>query len=60
VKNNPDANLKIVKDETFPKEFYGIAVTKGNAELLAKVNSGLQKIKDNGEYDKVYSKWFSE
>ncbi len=60
VKNNPDANLKIVKDENFPKEFYGIAVTKGNAELLAKVNSGLQKIKDNGEYDKVYSKWFSE
>ncbi|ADG82055.1 basic amino acid ABC transporter substrate-binding protein [Thermincola potens] len=60
VKNNPDANLKIVKDETFPKEYYGIAVAKGNTELLAKINSGLKKIKENGEYDKIYSKWFSE
>lgn len=60
VKNNPDANLKIVKDENFPKEYYGIAVAKGNTELLEKINSGLKKIQENGEYDKVYSKWFSE
>lgn len=60
VKNNPDANLKIVKDTTFPKEYYGIAVKKGNSELLAKLNSGLKKIKENGEYDKVYKQWFSE
>ena len=60
VKNNPEANLKIIKDDGFPKEFYGVAVTKGNTELLEKINSGLQKIKDNGEYDNVYSKWFSE
>jgi len=60
VKNNPDAKLRIVKDENFPKEYYGIAVEKGNAELLVKINSGLKKIKENGTYDSIYSKWFSE
>ncbi len=60
VKNNPDAKLVIVKDDTFPKENYGIAVAKGNAELQSKINAGLKKIKDNGEYDKIYKKWFSE
>lgn len=58
VKNNPDLNLKFVKDEKFEKENYGIAVKKGNAELLAKINGGLAKIKENGEYDKIYEKWF--
>lgn len=60
VANNSDANLKIVKDETFPKENYGIAVAKGNKELLDKINAGLKKIKENGEYDKIYKKWFGE
>lgn len=57
VKANPDQNLKIVKDEKFPKEYYGIAVKKGNTELLEKINSGLKKIKENGEYDRIYKKW---
>lgn len=60
VKNNPEAKLTIVKDGNFPKEYYGIAVTKGNTELLAKINSGLKKIKENGEYDQIYKKYFAE
>lgn len=59
VKNNPDLNMKIVKDDKFAKEFYGIAVRKGDSELLNKINSGIKKIKANGEYDKIYEKWFS-
>ncbi len=58
VKNNPDQNLKYVVDEKFPKENYGIAVRKGDAELLNKINSGLQKIQENGKYDQIYEKWF--
>lgn len=58
VKNNADLNLKYIKDDKFEKENYGIAVKKGNAELLGKINAGLKKIKDNGEYDKIYEKWF--
>lgn len=59
VKNNPDLKLKIVKDDKFPKEYYGIAVKKGNTELLNKINSGLKKVKESGEYDKIYDKWLT-
>lgn len=60
VKNNPDAKLKIVKDDTFPKEYYGMAVKQGNTELVNKLNSGLKKIKENGEYETIYKKWFAD
>lgn len=59
VKGNPDQKLKVVKDDKFPKENYGIAVKKGNKELLDKINSGLKKIKDSGEYQKIYDNWLA-
>ena len=39
-------------------EDYGIAMTKDNAELQKKVNEALKKLHENGEYDKIYQKWF--
>ena len=42
------------------REDLGIAVKKGNKELLGKINSGLQKIKKNGEFTKLYQKWFDK
>lgn len=37
---------------------YGFAVAKGeNAELLAKFNAGLKKIKENGKYDEILKKY---
>lgn len=39
-------------------EQYGIAVKKGNKELLDKLNKGLAELKKNGEYDKLYKQWF--
>ncbi|HZJ84154.1 MAG TPA: transporter substrate-binding domain-containing protein, partial [Syntrophomonadaceae bacterium] len=36
----------------------GIAVQKGNQELLDSLNQGLAAIKDNGTYDEIYQKWF--
>ncbi len=42
--------LKIVEDtEAFPVEEYGIAVKKGNAELLEKINASIQKMLDEGK-----------
>ncbi|MCR5701278.1 MAG: transporter substrate-binding domain-containing protein [Lachnospiraceae bacterium] len=41
--------LKIVEDEgAFGKEEYGIAVKKGNKELLDKINISIQKMLDDG------------
>ena len=35
----------------------GIAVKKGNKELLKKINAGLKHVKENGTYDKLAKKW---
>jgi len=38
---------------------YGMAVLKGNEELLMELNSGLQIIKASGEYQEIYDKWIN-
>jgi glutamine transport system substrate-binding protein len=41
-------------------EAYGIAVKKSNTELQTKINKALDELKKNGEYDKIYEKWFGQ
>ena len=41
-------------------EDLGIAVKKGNKELLTKIDDGLAKMKKNGEFAKIYKKWFGK
>jgi polar amino acid transport system substrate-binding protein len=41
-------------------EDLGIAVKKGNRELLAKINDGLEKIMADGTYARLYRKWFGK
>lgn len=54
-----DSQLRIVGDK-YPSEDYGIAISKGSEELVEKVNTGLQELKDSGEFDEIYNKYFSE
>lgn len=54
-----DKHAKTV-GEIMEAEQYGMAVKKGNKELLADLNKGLAELKKNGEYDKLYKKWFGE
>jgi polar amino acid transport system substrate-binding protein len=56
--NNPGGGFKTVSDAAFPVEQYGIAVKKGNTELLARINRGLDDIKADGSYDKIYAAHF--
>jgi polar amino acid transport system substrate-binding protein len=58
VANNANAKFKTVSDKAFQPEQYGIAVKKGNADLLAKINKGLADIKADGTYDKIYAQYF--
>jgi polar amino acid transport system substrate-binding protein len=58
VANNPGGKFKTVSDKEFVPEQYGIAVKKGNAELLAKLNKGLADIKADGTYNTIYAKYF--
>lgn len=58
-KNRTVNKIKIVGDELNLTP-YGIAVQKGNTELLDKFNKGLQKLKRKGTYQKIYEKWFGK
>ncbi len=54
--NKTHPNVKIV-GEPFTKASLGIAVKKGDKELVDLVNSVLKEMKENGEADKLYKKW---
>ena len=44
----------------FTSENYGIAVAKGKTDLLAKINSGLAKVKSEGLIDTLSKKWIEK
>lgn len=58
INNNPSARLRVVSDADFPKEYYGVAVRKGNTELLSKINQGLADIKADGSFAKISEQYF--
>lgn len=39
---------------------YGIAFKKGNQQLVKEANIGLENLKKNGTYQKIYEKWFGK
>lgn len=53
-KKNP--GLALVELD-FEDEFYGVAVKKGNSELLAQINEALAEIVADGRYDEFIDKW---
>ena len=53
---NYKKKLKIV-GEAFTDEYYGIAVKKGNKELLDKINAGIAGVKAAGLNEKLEKKW---
>jgi polar amino acid transport system substrate-binding protein len=58
VANNAGSKFKTVADKSFAPEQYGVAIKKGNTELLAKVNEGLAGIRADGTYDKIFAQYF--
>lgn len=53
IKAHPNDKIKVIKDDSFEKEYYGFMVQKGNKELLDKLNEGLKKIKENGKLKEI-------
>ncbi|MEJ5070955.1 basic amino acid ABC transporter substrate-binding protein [Enterobacter ludwigii] len=58
IKQHPEKQFKLVPDAKFERQYFGIAVAKGNTELLGKINDGLKKIVADGTYAKIYQTWF--
>ncbi|WP_110239200.1 transporter substrate-binding domain-containing protein [Nocardioides gilvus] len=48
----------VIVEEYDGAEEYGFAMKKGNTELVEDVNEALQEMRDSGEYDTVYAKYF--
>ncbi|MDO5639245.1 MAG: basic amino acid ABC transporter substrate-binding protein [Neisseria sp.] len=60
IKNNSDKGFSMVAVPDFEVEHYGMAVNKGNTATVDMLNDALQKVRDNGEYDQIYSKYFAK
>jgi len=54
--NKTHPEVKVV-GEPFTKSSLGIAVKKGDTELLTVINSVLAEMKQNGEANKLFKKW---
>jgi len=52
-------SLKMVGDK-YQAEKYGIAISKGQDDLVKAVNDALKKLKDNGKYDEIDDKYFGQ
>jgi arginine transport system substrate-binding protein len=58
-KNFVEAGQPIEGGSLF-QEGFGIAVRKGNQQLLNQLNQALAAIKQNGTYDKIYQQYFEK
>lgn len=56
LKNNPGYHLV---GGTFTNQPYGIAVNKGQTQMLHKLNHALNVLKKNGTYNRLLKKWFT-
>ncbi|GGA28307.1 glutamate ABC transporter substrate-binding protein [Paenibacillus physcomitrellae] len=54
-----DSNYEVV-GKPFTDEPYGIAVQKGNSDIVQAVNDTLKELHDSGEYDEIYEKWIGK
>jgi polar amino acid transport system substrate-binding protein len=51
----------LVVTETIPTgEQYGFAVAKGNDGVLTMINDGLAELRDSGEFDEIFARYFGE
>lgn len=59
-----DPKLAAIGDKVTDKDYFGtglgIAVRQGNSDLQQKLNDALTKVKQDGTYKTIYSKWFQK
>lgn len=60
IKYNGADKLDIVEGIDFDKEYYGMAVRKGDQALLDKLNAGIRKVKEDGTFKSIHDKYFGQ
>lgn len=59
IKNNSGKGFTMVQVPDFTEENYGFAVRKDDTETLNMLNTALKKVRDNGKYKEIESKYFA-
>lgn len=54
-----DSNLYMIQDKKSGQIPLAFALKKGNVDLKAKLDKGLEQIKQDGTYDKIVAKWLN-
>ncbi|MCK5335181.1 MAG: PAS domain-containing protein, partial [Gammaproteobacteria bacterium] len=54
-----DDEIKVVGDPLRVLS-WSMTVKKGNSEVLALLNAGINKVKESGEYQEIYDSWFGK
>lgn len=60
--NSRKANARLFTHlpQTLEPEQYGFAVTKNKPELVDRINGAINQLRRNGEFQKIYEKWFGK
>ena len=56
---NDDFAYRVLEDN-FGEEVYAVGMRKEDTALKEEFDAALQEIIDDGTYDEIYGKWFSE
>lgn len=59
LKEQKNSGVKVV-GEPEESENYGIVMSQKNLDLAKELNTALAELKKNGEYGKIYEKWFGK
>ena len=60
LQQNGSHQAVFVQNISFPKESYGFALAKNNTELQQEINDGLEKIREDGTYAKIYQTYWQK
>jgi polar amino acid transport system substrate-binding protein len=56
--SNDKGNFKVIPLMDTPKQYVAFAMNKKNTELQKEVNAAIAKLKETGEFQQLYKKWF--
>jgi polar amino acid transport system substrate-binding protein len=60
INHMPNAsNYRVIKSG-LPSEEFAVGIKKGNLEVKAKIDQGIERLKANGELAKINQKWFGK
>lgn len=59
IAQNGQGNFEVIDIADTHSEYLAFAMNKNNSKLQKEVNAALAKLKETGEYQKLYQKWFN-